>query len=57
MECVKKMTARKEEQIQKINQRYEQMLAEVKQKGENDYLTEELTIIGEHLDVPEESWR
>ena len=51
MECVKKMTARKKELIQKINQRYEQMLAEVKQKGKNDHFTEELTIIEEHLNL------
>ena len=51
MECVKKMTARKEELFQKINQRYEQMLAEVERKGENDHFTEELTIIEEHLNL------
>ena len=50
MECLKNLTARKEEVIEMINQRFEEMLAEVREKGQND-VTEKLKIIDEHLDL------
>ena len=52
MKCVKKMMARKEELFQMINQRHEEMVAEMRQKEQNDFI-EELTIIDEHLDLLE----
>ena len=50
VECVKKVTARRDELIQMINQQFEEMVTEVRQKGQN-YVTEKITIIDEHLDL------